>query len=195
MPNLQSLISNLISGDDELAESAAVEIAAFGDETLPALKEILASPGADADTRWWATRALAEIADPEAAHLLRKGLHDPDLSVRQCAALALKEHASDENIPELLFALSDVDQLLRRLAAEALIAVGLGAVPSLIGVMENGPQTARLEAVRALAFIEDQSAIPILFEALDDDSTLVRHWAEEGLERMGVGMTFFAPDG
>ncbi len=192
MPNLQPLISNLISGDDELAEAAAIELVALGSGALPALKELLPSP--DADTRWWATRALAGIAEPEAVLLLRKGLRDSDLSVRQCAALALKEQASAEAIPDLLAAMSDADPMLRRLAAEALVAVGSRAVPALLEVMQNGLPAARLEAVRALALVGDQAAISALFEALDDDSILVRHWAEEGLERMGVGMTFFRPD-
>ncbi|MBM3145272.1 MAG: HEAT repeat domain-containing protein [Chloroflexi bacterium] len=192
MSNLNFLISNLISGDDEQAEAAAVEMAAFGADALPALKELLGS--SDADTRWWATRALAGIAHPESTLLLRKGLSDPDLSVRQCAALAFKEHASGETIPDLISALNDHDQLLRRLAAEALIAVGPGAVPALIEIMQIGPQVARLEAVRALALIGDRAAIPALFDVLDDDSATVGYWAEEGLERLGVEMVFFTPD-
>jgi HEAT repeat protein len=59
--------------------------------------------------------------------------------------------------------------------------------------MQNGSQAARLKAVRALALLEDQRAIPILFQALDDESALVAHWADEGLQRMGVGMSFFKP--
>jgi HEAT repeat protein len=45
--------------------------------------------------------------------------------------------------------------------------------------------------VRALSLLKDRAAIPDLFVALDDPSTLVRHWAEQGLEDLGVGMVFF----
>lgn len=39
--NLQSLISNLVSGDDEVAEVSVVQIAAFGEFALPALFDLL----------------------------------------------------------------------------------------------------------------------------------------------------------
>jgi len=51
-----------------------------------------------------------------------------------------------------------------------------------------------VEAVRALAKIGDQRAIPALFEALDDNSALIEYWASEGLEKMGVGMVFYKPE-
>ena len=79
------------------------------------------------------------------------------------------------------------------LAADALVAAGPDAVPPLLNIMEYGPQKSRLEAVRALALLEDHRAIPVLFHALDDESALVTHWADQGPQRMGVGMTFFKP--
>jgi len=60
-------------------------------------------------------------------------------------------------------------------------------------VLNSSPQAARLEAARALALIADQRAIPSLFQALDGESALLEYWANEGLERMGVGMAFFIP--
>jgi HEAT repeat protein len=93
----------------------------------------------------------------------------------------------------LVWALDDPDPLARRLAGEALEAVGSEAVPALLEVMGDGSHVARLEAARALANIGDARAIPALFEALDD-SALMEYWASEGLERMGVGMIFFNPD-
>jgi HEAT repeat protein len=60
-------------------------------------------------------------------------------------------------------------------------------------VMRGGPHIARLEAARALALIGDSRAIPVLFEALDDQSAYVGFWSDEGLDRMGVGMVFFKP--
>jgi NADPH-dependent ferric siderophore reductase len=47
--------------------------------------------------------------------------------------------------------------------------------------------------MRVLALVGDKSSIPALFEALDSDSMLIEYWANEGLERMGVGMVFFKP--
>jgi HEAT repeat protein len=90
--------------------------------------------------------------------------------------------------------LSDEDALTRRLAGDALAAIGSQTVPLLLDAMQNGEHIVRLEAVRALAKIGDESAIPALFEALDDRSALIEYWANEGLEKMGVGMVFYKPE-
>ncbi len=90
--------------------------------------------------------------------------------------------------------LADEDALTRRLAGDALVAIGSQIVPQLLDVMQNGEHVARLEATRALAKIGDECAIPALFEALDDGSALIEYWASEGLEKMGVGMVFYKPE-
>ena len=43
--------------------------------------------------------------------------------------------------------------------------------------------------------IGDEASITVLFQMLDGDSRLMEYWASLGLEKMGVGMTFFSPDG
>ncbi|MBL6980860.1 MAG: HEAT repeat domain-containing protein [Anaerolineales bacterium] len=192
MSNLQNLISNLISGNDEAAEAAAGEIAAFGADSLPALRELLSSE--NADHRWWATRTLALISEPQSSALLLESLRDLELEVRQCAALALKEQPTPEAIPALIATLGDQDQLLSRLAADALIAVGTESVPSLIEILKNGKQPAQGAAARVLAIIADTSAIPVMFDVWEGGSSIVQYWIEEGFRRMGVGMTFFNPE-
>ncbi|OGO64681.1 MAG: hypothetical protein A2Z45_11325 [Chloroflexi bacterium RBG_19FT_COMBO_55_16] len=186
-----SLLEELTGGVDERAEAAARALACFGSEILPALHELLLRP--DPELRWWATRALAEVDDPQVVSLLVRSLQDPDALVRQCAALALRQQPFLQAIPDLVQALGDADRFLAHLAADALITTGEAAVPALLEIMRHGHQAARLEAVRALAGIGDPRAIPALFDALDEDSALMEYWAGEGLERMGVGMTFFMP--
>jgi len=86
--------------------------------------------------------------------------------------------------------------LLAHLAADALIAIGAAAVPNLLQTLKSDhSQAARLEAVRALARIGDQRSIPALFETLDKESALIEYWADEGLQRMGVGIILFKPGG
>ena len=51
------------------------------------------------DTRWWALHALAEIPDSRVPPRLAAALEDPDLSVRQCAALALRRQPAPEAVP------------------------------------------------------------------------------------------------
>jgi hypothetical protein len=38
------------------------------------------------------------------------------------------------------------------------------------------------------------AAVPILLELLEDPSPHVQFWAEEGLQRNGVGMVFLPPE-
>ena len=99
-------------------------------------------------------------------------------------------------IAPLLFSLADSSDYLARLATDALIRVGAPAVASLARALGQDAQPrVRANAARALALIGDTAAIPALFDALDDESALVQNWAEEGLERMGVGQVYFRTGG
>ncbi len=191
MKDIQAQIQALTSGDERRAEAAVKALARIGRAAFPAVQELLASP--DADTRWWATWTLASFEHPEAPELLRKLLKDTDLSVRQCAALALRDHPTPEAIPALIELLSDGDSVLVRLSGAALTAIGKEAVPALLDLVQEGSQKARLEAVRTLAMIGDERAIATLFEVSQEDSAVIEYWANEGLERLGIGMVFFNP--
>ncbi len=189
MEKIEGLISLLTGGDDEQAETAALELAALGAQALPPLQTLLSN--GDLDARWWALRTLSEISDPTIPPLLISALHDPDRALRECAALGLRRQPDPAAIPDLLVCLQGQEAELSRLAGDALIAIGAQATPALIEVLKNGSQAARLAAVRVLAVIADPRSIPALFEALSEDSALMEYWANEGLEKMGVGMTFF----
>ncbi len=191
MENLANLLDELSCGEDERAEQALCHFITWGPEVVDSLSERLRSPSAD--IRWWAVRALAEVDDERVPDLLISALADPDQGVRWCAGLAMRSRPSEKATPALTRLLPDSDALTRRLAGDALIAIGQPAVPELLEVMQHGDLLARLEAVRALAKIGDERAIPILFEALDDRSALIEYWAGEGLEKMGVGMVFYKP--
>ena len=182
-------LDDLFSGDEARASAA---LAAVDATHLPALLEALTS--GDADARWWAVCALARLSDNRATDALLTAAADPDPEVRTAALHALGERRAPEAVTPLLFALSDRSLYLARIAADALIHIGEPAVPGLLRALENdaAPQV-RANAARALALIGDKSAIPALFHALDDDSMMVQHWAEEGLERMGVGQVYFKP--
>jgi len=188
---MDDLLVEFTSGNDERAERAAWRLAGLGEAALDILRPLLAAP--EADARWWAVRALAEVPRESAVPLLIQALEDEDATVRQCAALSLSRQPDERAIPALIEAMSSKDALLARLAANALASVGAAAVPALLEVLERGKQPVRLEAARALAHIGDNRSIPALFKALDEDSALMDYWANEGLERMGVGMVFFKP--
>jgi HEAT repeat protein len=191
MDSYLDILDELSCGEDERAEEALTHLGVWGPELVEPLRERLNHP--EAEIRWWAVRALAEMNDERVPDLLVRALADPDQGVRWCAGLALRKHPATQAIPALLPLLSDSDALTRRLAGDALIAISSPAVPSLLEVMQAGTLPARLEAVRALARIGDERAIPALFAALDDGSALIEYWASEGLEKMGVGMVFYRP--
>jgi HEAT repeat protein len=192
---LKRYLSALTSGDDSLAEWAATGIGLLPAEqhaaAVSALDALLEDPAED--RRWWSLRALSEIPAESVPPLLIAALQDPSPEVRQCAALGLRMQRATQALPALLDALQDPDPLTALLAAEALAALGEPAVASLLALVANSPQAVRLLAIRALAEIRDPQTIPALFAALDDESMLIEYWANEGLERMGVGMTFFKP--
>jgi HEAT repeat protein len=189
--DLQTLLKQLSSGDDLRAEVAVHALANRGETVLPWLYDELDSE--NPDQRWWAIAALAQIDHEQAREALKNGLSDPDPSVRQCAAFGLRRQPHQEALPDLVAALGASDRLLARLAADALIALGERALESITKALRSDDPAVRIEAARALAQMEDPAAIPPLFAALDDPSQLVVHWAERGLEKLGVGMMFFKP--
>jgi HEAT repeat protein len=189
--DLRSLLGDLTSGDEARAESAVPALAALGEAALPGLLDLLGTT--DHDQRWWATRTLAALGGEAACSALERALRDPDPDIRQCAALGLRHQPSAQAVRSLCTALSDPDRLTARLAGDALIAAGTQATADLIELIARAGPAAKIEAVRALAGIADQRAIPAIYALLDDPSALVQHWAEEALERMGVGMVYFKP--
>ncbi len=189
---IQDLLTQLTSGDDDHAEAAAQELAKMGEAALPMLDELLQSN--DPDHRWWAVRTLAAIRQVSVAPRLAQALRDPDPEVRQCAVLALRQHPNFAVVPELVALLESKEKMLARLAGDALVAIGGPAVSDLMETLENGPPGAQIEAARALALIGDTRAVPAMFAAWEHGSTMVRHWVEQGFENMGIGMVFFQPE-
>ena len=193
MTELAWLLAELTCGEDQRAEQAAAQFPNHGAAGLEALKALLQA--AEADQRWWAIRALAgfEPADDWLPDLTA-ALEDESADVRQAAALALCHHPHPQALPPLIQALSDSDPLTARLAATALSLTGSTATSALLEVLKTGSPSAKREAVRALAEIQDPRAVPGLLQALETDSALLQYWASQGLEKLGVGMVYLKPD-
>jgi HEAT repeat protein len=189
--DLPSLIAELGSGDDLRAERARAALSAHGHQALPALLRLAQSE--TPDHRWWALRCLADVYQPRADERLLRGLYDSDVSVRQAAALALRDRPLAAAIPRLVSLLESQDSLLSRLAGDALAAMGSVASAALAQAARSSSAVTRIGAVRALALNQDPDAVPALYAALEDDSGLVEHWAVDGLERRGLGMVYFLP--
>src|SRR3990170_5007164 len=100
---------------------------------IPALLDL---PRAEeADTRWWAVRALAASPHTRTEDLLPL-LRDSAPEVRAATALALCNHPHESAIEALIKTLADEDSLTAGLAGNALVKIGSPSVPSLLKVMD-----------------------------------------------------------
>jgi len=188
---LDSLLADLTSGDEIRAEGAVPGLVALGEEAIPALRELLNS--SDVDQRWWALSALAQAPQARTEWLL-PFLDDSAPEIRQAAALGLCSHPDEMAIKPLVRALNDADSMVSNLACSALVAIGKPAIQSLMEIPKDAPHRARINATRALAEIVDFAAIPALMAALEEDSAMMQHWAEKGLERLGLNMVYLKPE-
>jgi HEAT repeat protein len=191
MSDLETLLGDLTSGDEERAEKALPALLIMGQSVIPVLLDLLKSE--DVDQRWWAVRALSQSPQGRSEWLIPL-LNDPSVEIRQAAALGLSNHPDEAAIPPLILALGDSDALVSNLAMHALVSNGKTAVLALMDIPADAPLPARINALRALAEIKDHRAIPILMAALEQDSALLQHWAEEGLERLGLTMVYLNPE-
>jgi HEAT repeat protein len=191
MSDLPSLLADLKSGNDDLAERAVSQLVALNKEAIPAL--LILREAENEDVRWWAFCALAQMPEADVTWFF-PGLQDSSGAVRESAAMALNLHPHPSVVSRLIVALDDTDRLVATLATNALIGIGRDSTPELISTMENGTPAARIEATRALSEIRDPRAIPAFMNVMENDSVLVRYWAEQGLENLGVGMVYFKPE-
>jgi HEAT repeat protein len=187
---LEALLGELSSGDEARAEAALLQFIDRGEPAASALKEL--SLSTDPDLRWWAVRGLASLPQAPAGWLV-PFLNDPAPEVRQCAALGLAGTPDEEAVAPLVQALRDRDSMTASLASNALIKIGTAAVPSLIEAVKQGAPSQRIHALRALAEIRDHRAIPVMMNVMQEDSALLQHWAQEGLERLGLDMVYIKP--
>ncbi len=185
---LNEWLAAIAADDDERAEQAVGQLSPAA---LPALRTLLSA--AERDSRWWATRALAALGTAEAVTLLLTALRDHDADVRACAVVGLAGLHPPQAIEPLVACLSDPSAYVGRLAADALAQFGQVAATALVTALQQGDAAARAGAARALVTIQPPEAISALCAALDDPSAIVTYYAEEALERMGVGMVFFRP--
>jgi HEAT repeat protein len=179
-----------LAEDEARCEAAAVDLGRQGPATLPEIAELLAADSVD--VRFWAVRALWANGSAPALALLLTALADESEMVASGAALALGELKATAAITALAELLGQDPSATGNHAADALSKIGQAATPALIVALNHKLAWVRVRAARALLPLEDRRAIGPLFQALQDDSYMVRHYAELALERMGVGqMVYF----
>ncbi len=188
---LQNFLAAIDSEQDEQAEAQASHLTA-ADE--PDLLSLLSTT--DANRRWWAVRALALWGTPTAILSLQSALVDEDAALRAAAALALGHLATRApaavrpTLAGLAAKLADDEGMVRQAVADALVMCGDDAVPALVAILRNqaqsGHEGARTRAAYALRKIATMKAAGALYHCLNDDNYLVRMYAQEGLDEMGL---------
>jgi len=185
---LLALIRAIDAEDDEACE-ALVQALTAADS--PPLIVLAADPAAD--RRWWAVRALAAVGADTAAPALAHCLADADLSVRAAAALSMGHvhpRAPEAVAPwleQVAALLADDSGLVRQAAADGLALCGDDAVPALAALLRRSQHPgARTRAAAALRKIATMRAAAVLYPLLNDANHLVRMYAYEGLDEMGL---------
>lgn len=193
MAEIEKLLNELFCGEDQRAESAALELIRLGRSAFDRLLETVADH--NPDIRWWTLRTISGFDHPRVAKILIKALKDPSDDVKMCALIGLRQHPNKTAVDEIISIFDLRDQLLTRLAGDALIHIGTPAVPALINKTSDSDHHIRLQVIRVLAHIRDDRAIPVFFEIVKKgDSTMMEHWADIGLQNLGIGMAFFTPE-
>jgi HEAT repeat protein len=184
---MQNLLKAIAAGDDAQTEAAVAHLQPSAE---PALLHLLQS--AEADARWWAARALAHCGGAAAVQPLVSALADADGQVRAAASVALGQlyarspAAVGLVVDQLAARLTDDEGYVRQAAADALAHCGNAAVPSLAQVLQSDHQGARSRAAAALRKIATLPAAGVLYQQLNDANYLVRTYAYEGLDEMGL---------
>lgn len=184
---MRRFLEALRENRDESIE-AAVAALTVADEA-----DLLALAGSDElDQRWWAIRALAHVGGKHATPLLVRAVQDDDAGCRAAASLALGHiYMRDPDavcaaIPQLTLLLSDEEGFVRQVAADALSMCGDDAVVPLTEVLRREHDGARTRAAIALGKIGTMKAAAVLYQHLNDPNYLVRTYAYEALDEMGL---------
>jgi len=176
----------IIAGNDEKAESL-IRLLVPEDET-PLLGIALAG----GEGRWWGVRALAAVGGKKAIPFVASYLEDADPAIRAVAALALGQlfQRQPEDVqpflPALAALLADDNGLVRQSAADGLAQCGDAAVDALAVALNSTHEGVRVRAAAALHRIGSMAAAPPLYHHLEDANPLVRHYAFETLDQLGL---------
>ncbi len=151
---LGTALVKLRAGDPLVQNEGVSEAVALGGAAVPGLMAVLDEPGDD--TRAQAMFALSEIADARARDVFRRGLHDGDERVRSYAACGLGRLGDPDAVTALARTIGDAPDPLHAdmtPSVDGLGRLGLGAVPSVLGLLMDPGELSRLRAQRALELI------------------------------------------
>ena len=178
------------SNDRAVSRTAIARMIDAGDDAVPVLSALLASPGESVRTRAAAT--LSRIGPSVLPHIVARLRHsEPDTRYRAVAVLRNLGRDAADAVPHLVRLLDDEDPAVSMEAGRALATMGdlaAPAVPRLARVLSHRYLFTRVMAAGALASIGPAAApaTPRLIRALDDRNSTVRRCAADALGSIGV---------
>lgn len=185
---MQEWLAAVARQDDEEAERLATRLTPANEAALLAL-----ATSTDPDERWWAVRGLAVAGGEACVPALVARLQDTQPNVRAASALALAHlharcpEAVTPQLDAVAGLLEDDEGYVRQAAGDSLALCGDDGAPPLGSVLRYGThQGARTRAAAALRKIATAKAAAILYALLNDQNHLVRSYAYEGLDEMGL---------
>lgn len=179
----KALLEAIGAGDDEASE-LLVGALVQQDDAFSLVRLLLEH--ASGDVRLWAIRVCALLGTQEARVTLARRLDDADDPVVCAAALALGHLEAIGAIDKLIQLLGHESAWVQRTAAQALTLMKDAAVPQLVATLKEGSDAARVQAAYALSRLLSDVATEALFQALNDPSHLVRVYAHQALDDMGM---------
>ncbi len=185
--HVERFVAAVAAQEDATAEAL---VPLLGDADRVLLHEMAVSE--DLDRAWWGIRALEGVGNEESIAILRRRLHDPVADLRAVAAMALgtlhERHPAAVNpaLDRLAALLGDDNGQVRQAAVTGLSLCGDDAVPVLADALESEAEGVRVRAATALHHIGTMATAPSLYHHLDDPNPLVRHYAYETLDRLGL---------
>jgi HEAT repeat protein len=205
-PAIASVVGVLSDPDPAIRDVAIQALGKIGPEAVPPLAALLRSP--HRAVRETAAQALGNINDEQSVRPLIDALSDRDRTVREKAAAALVA-VGKPAVPALFDALNHPSAEVRKFAYTALEKLGrepmtetyvrpiahgkwkdLGevkapALDALLEALKDPVKDVRFTAVRNLANIGDDRAVPGLTRALADKDREVRDTAIHALVKIG----------
>jgi len=187
MDVFEKFVSAVGKSQDDLAEQLVLNLSkAFELELI----ELAQSP--NVDERWWAVRALALCGQGMAVSTVAQALADTEAEVRAVACLALASiclrmpEPTLPYLPQLGKCLADSEGFVRQSAVDSLAKCGDDAIEILATVLQSSHEGARTRAAITLRKIASVSAVPQLYQYLNDPNYLVRTYCYEALDEMGL---------
>lgn len=131
--------------------------------------------------RIMATQALSQIGDVHCVDALCVALDDSNANIRETAAEALGRIKDTRSIGMLSQALCDSVLSVSTRAAKALVAIGGPARVALFEKLSDPDPRVREVVIAALRYAQDSTIVPLLIDALRNETPTVRSMAAQAL--------------